>query len=269
MKRQAFTLIELLVVIAIIAILAAILFPVFAKAKEAAKVSACLNQMKQLGLSIEIYKTDHDDYFPPASMRTVNVNDTPTIWTEIVQSYVKNKQIFVAVGSDAGYAENWGGRRVQSIGYSDATGFDPLSTAVPGAAPPLTEGFNSSLNSSQLEENTRCGLFAVTPNGPAGDTTSKHRGYVFNPYNGLNDPGGLYIKGLPMISDKNLVTDATDKRYPNSPSLAPGALKPIWARYGVDGNGAGRSPIIFGDTHARVMSANSMNSFGNVVWRFR
>lgn len=269
MLRRAFTLIELLVVIAIIAILAAILFPVFAKAKEAAKVSTCLSQMKQLGLCVEIYLGDNDDNFPPASMRTTNPSDTPRIWTEMVQPYVKNEGIFIATGSDAGYATDWASRRVQSIGYTDATGYDPLSTAVEGAAGPGTEGFTTVVNSSRLEENAKTGLFAVTPNGPKGDTSTKHRGYVFNPYNGKNDPGGVYTKGLPMISDRNLVTDPNDARYPNSPSLQPGQLKPIWARYGGDGRGAGRAPVIFGDTHARVMSANGMNAFGAVIWRFR
>ncbi|MBS1722115.1 MAG: prepilin-type N-terminal cleavage/methylation domain-containing protein [Armatimonadetes bacterium] len=269
MKNRAFTLIELLVVIAIIAILAAILFPVFAKAKEAAKLSSCLAQMKQLCLSLEIYNTDSDDNLNPASMRTMNPNDTPTIWTERLQPYVKNENVFIATGSDAGYATDWGTRRVQSVGYSDATGFDPLNGATDGNAVPGTEGFLTVVNATAIPEPTKVGLFAVTPNGPKGDTTSKHRGYVFNPYNGKNDPGGVYSKGLPKISDKNLVVDATDKNYPNSPNLSPGELKPIWARYGPDGNGGGRCPVIFGDTHARVMSANGMNSFGNVIWRFR
>lgn len=269
MKNRAFTLIELLVVIAIIAILAAILFPVFMKAKEAAKVSSCLSQMKQLGLSVEVYNGDHDDFLPPATMRTPGNTSDPTIWTERLQPYVKNKEIFVATGSEAGYATNWTTRRVQSIGYSDATGYDPDNGAVPGGAGPGTEGFRSVVNATELEENARTGLFAVTPNGPKGDVTSKHRGYVFNPYNGRNDPGGEYKKGLPMISDKNLVVDASDKNYPNSPNLAPGLLKPIWARYGPDGNGNGRCPVIFGDTHAHVESANAMNSFGKIIWRFR
>ncbi len=63
-NRTAFTLIELLVVIAIIAILAAILFPVFAQAKEAAKQSACLSNMKQLGIAYQIYIADEEDTLP-------------------------------------------------------------------------------------------------------------------------------------------------------------------------------------------------------------
>lgn len=62
--RRAFTLIELLVVIAIIAILAAILFPVFASAKEAAKKTACASNLKQIGVAVTIYQADFDDGFP-------------------------------------------------------------------------------------------------------------------------------------------------------------------------------------------------------------
>jgi prepilin-type N-terminal cleavage/methylation domain-containing protein len=62
--RSAFTLIELLVVIAIIAILAAILFPVFAQAKEAAKKTACLSNLKNIGLAMNLYLSDSDDLYP-------------------------------------------------------------------------------------------------------------------------------------------------------------------------------------------------------------
>jgi len=64
MKHRGFTLIELLVVIAIIAILAAILFPVFAQARETARQSACLSNVKQIGLAIKMYGQDYDDLFP-------------------------------------------------------------------------------------------------------------------------------------------------------------------------------------------------------------
>jgi len=77
MKNRAFTLIELLVVIAIIAILAAILFPVFAKAKMAAKSITCISNIKQIGLAFEMYLNDYDDKFPVLNQPAANlVGDT-------------------------------------------------------------------------------------------------------------------------------------------------------------------------------------------------
>jgi prepilin-type N-terminal cleavage/methylation domain-containing protein len=67
MNRKAFTLIELLVVIAIVALLAAILFPVFARAKGAAKSSACLSGARQLGTAMALYAADYDDVYPNAT----------------------------------------------------------------------------------------------------------------------------------------------------------------------------------------------------------
>ena len=83
MKRHAFTLIELLVVIAIIAILAAILFPVFAQAKEAAKKTTTLSNLKQTATAILMYSGDNDDYFPLAKAGNLAYNtviDVPADW---------------------------------------------------------------------------------------------------------------------------------------------------------------------------------------------
>jgi prepilin-type N-terminal cleavage/methylation domain-containing protein len=97
--KRAFTLIELLVVIAIIAILAAILFPVFAQAKEAAKKTVCLSNTKQIGLGLQLYLTDSDDrmFFRSGSansrsglIATTNANR----WWNLIMPYVKNNDIF-------------------------------------------------------------------------------------------------------------------------------------------------------------------------------
>src|SRR5213592_3764953 len=81
LKKQGFTLIELLVVIAIIAILAAILFPVFAQAREKARQASCQSNLKQIGLACMMYVQDYDEKFPmledgsPARMTVANVLD--------------------------------------------------------------------------------------------------------------------------------------------------------------------------------------------------
>jgi prepilin-type N-terminal cleavage/methylation domain-containing protein/prepilin-type processing-associated H-X9-DG protein len=97
MRRQrktngGFTLIELLVVIAIIAILAAILFPVFAQARESARRTACLSNMKQMALAFHMYAQDYDET-TPAAIHLSGRTDEPDFWY-IVQPYVKNVQVF-------------------------------------------------------------------------------------------------------------------------------------------------------------------------------
>lgn len=97
MLKKAFTLIELLVVIAIIAILAAILFPVFAQAKEAAKKTVCLSNQKQLGTCLQLYLNDFDDMYMMTSWAEdplVGLN-YKVHWSYLVQPYVKNVNIFV------------------------------------------------------------------------------------------------------------------------------------------------------------------------------
>jgi prepilin-type N-terminal cleavage/methylation domain-containing protein/prepilin-type processing-associated H-X9-DG protein len=100
-KRRGFTLIELLVVIAIIAILAAILFPVFAQAREAARKTSCLSNLKQLSLGMMMYVQDYDELFPNWNW-TFFCNggnnglprDSASFWTMAIYPYVKSVGVY-------------------------------------------------------------------------------------------------------------------------------------------------------------------------------
>ena len=103
--RRGFTLIELLVVIAIIAILAAILFPVFAKAREKARQSSCLSNVKQIALGCLQYAQDYDETLPCAWQYAPS--PTQAYFGVLISPYVKNTQIFLCPSDST--PNNWGG----------------------------------------------------------------------------------------------------------------------------------------------------------------
>jgi prepilin-type N-terminal cleavage/methylation domain-containing protein/prepilin-type processing-associated H-X9-DG protein len=119
--RSGFTLIELLVVIAIIAILAAILFPVFAQAREAARKTSCLSNTKQIGLGVMMYVQDYDEMYPTNVWGGAPVGTTDNVlgkdtitavhWVWQILPYIKNRQVFVCP-SDPNPKSGW-------TGYSD------------------------------------------------------------------------------------------------------------------------------------------------------
>ena len=96
--KRAFTLIELLVVIAIIAILAAILFPVFARARENARKSSCQSNLKQIGLGLLQYNQDYDERFPLTGGQATSATSPTAVtgsigWSNQIQPYIKSVQI--------------------------------------------------------------------------------------------------------------------------------------------------------------------------------
>jgi prepilin-type N-terminal cleavage/methylation domain-containing protein/prepilin-type processing-associated H-X9-DG protein len=111
-KHRGFTLIELLVVIAIIAILAAILFPVFARAREKARQSSCQSNLKQIGIAALMYAQDYDETMVTA-WRMSN-NQDGTTWGDMLMPYVKNLQLLDCPSS---------GRKINLIGPTTWGGY--------------------------------------------------------------------------------------------------------------------------------------------------
>lgn len=150
--RKGFTLIELLVVIAIIAILAAILFPVFSRAREKARQSNCVSNVKQIMLGGLMYAQDYDELFVPSE------TNSTTPWTDLMKPYVKNSQIFKCPSFR-------GNGAATVIGYGinlahDGTGGTNPSPA--GQSLAMTEDASTVIGFAEIEGDTTAGPWAVT-----------------------------------------------------------------------------------------------------------
>ena len=123
-RHGGFTLIELLVVIAIIAILAAILFPVFAQAREKARASSCMSNNKQIALAFSMYKQDYDETYAPA-IDTVS----GLWWEQMVGPYIKGSNVGGILTCPSASSRAWAyGMNWSMSGASDATASRPSDT---------------------------------------------------------------------------------------------------------------------------------------------
>ena len=142
MKKSAFTLIELLVVIAIIAILAAILFPVFARARENARRASCQSNLKQIGLGFQQYAQDYDGWTPGSG-----VYPRPGVyhsWPTVIYPYIKSEQLFACPS-----------------GEEDKSRRDIMGPSSTRTYCGLAEGDGSTLNSGAIEGKLSYGMNAI------------------------------------------------------------------------------------------------------------
>ncbi|MDR3692685.1 MAG: prepilin-type N-terminal cleavage/methylation domain-containing protein [Fimbriimonas sp.] len=258
-RRKGFTIVELLVVIAIIAVLAAILFPVFARAKQSGLRATALTQAKQIGTALTMYLNENNDRYLPSTNYGLADSDPAKMWQNDLIGLVKDKKIFVAPGSDGEFAETWDDRGQMSIGYSSATALDKQQ----GCSDDKSDttnciAFQSVAEFDKTENTSAVGLFAVTPNGP---TANNYRGYEFSPFNGTEIPGKPELSP-PLVSDRDLVKEMSN--------LPADLIKPIYCRYMSTGKDEGFTPVIFADGHAKDYDAKSINDGGTgIIWRFR
>ena len=143
-KPRGFTLIELLIVIAIIAILAALLFPVFARAREQARKVRCGSNLRQVGLALQMYTSDWDGLLPLAHSRP-SVDGPPSI-VSILHPYTKSQELFRCPSDKT--------RKWQTEGTSYDYGFGLLS-------PPLVPGIPANPQSIDCPYNTDPSRYVV------------------------------------------------------------------------------------------------------------
>lgn len=212
MQKKAFTLIELLVVIAIIAILAAILFPVFAQAKAAAKKTSALSNMKQIGTGSMIYITDHDDLFPSVYDNSpgntfVNCGGDPIC---TMYPYIKNLEMWSKYrqngkpvvydatsgpqysNNDIGYNWGWEIRAAEGVVNEEACSDGGLVQGCRGRNANNVR-YNTGKSNSQLANPAGLFLFGNTYDTPR--QTIGGVDWFFDDYPGGANNSGIYFGG--------------------------------------------------------------------------
>jgi prepilin-type N-terminal cleavage/methylation domain-containing protein len=240
---KAFTLIELLVVIAIIAILAAILFPVFAQAKAAAKKTAALNNAKQMGLAMKMYNGDYDDANVLAWWD----------WQIPLQPYMKNWDIFTDPGSAAAKPKMVTYNAADNCHMWDNLTGDSQGTLLVGQFPSNAQTGDNAQGCSKLFAGIY-GHFMKNEEllGNYGFSSS------YNGSGGLNEGGmdapseAIYIlmtraKGEPSLPGQTTMTSD------GAPYLEPGSTTWNQVFQVLSGRHQGGQVVIFGDTHAKYV----------------
>jgi prepilin-type N-terminal cleavage/methylation domain-containing protein/prepilin-type processing-associated H-X9-DG protein len=198
--RSGFTLIELLVVIAIIAILAAILFPVFARARENARRASCQSNLKQIALGVFQYKQDYDEKLPRTGTSYANyfTYGNPYGWADATQPYLKSTQILQCPSETNGPATGTttfgDSPPAHALNYNDYF----MNTAALGAAdatfnaPALTVLLGDSLNGNAANRSDGCSLaYADQSYTTTGSACTTAQSYITNFTNLAGTVGAL------------------------------------------------------------------------------
>jgi prepilin-type N-terminal cleavage/methylation domain-containing protein/prepilin-type processing-associated H-X9-DG protein len=240
--RSAFTLIELLVVIAIIAILAAILFPVFGRARENARRTSCVSNMKQMGLGVSMYAQDNDGRYPMSS--------GAQRWPNYIQPYIKSRQLFVCPSVSGTDIENRGqfwegtsGPAYFGYGYNyQYLGNSRLGTDLTSDSDGFPFTATDSVVTDPAQTVAICDSNGVTA---------------------LNDRTGTYVVDPPVAirrADGNLRTagrnNTTDGFYRNSGGITAETARAVPAARHLE-----MVSVAFVDGHAKAMKLSRLDDF--------
>ena len=255
---RAFTLIELLVVIAIIAILAAILFPVFAQAREKARQTSCLSNEKQLGLAVLSYAQDYDETYPQA---VVNANmyagTAPSHWQQMIVPYVKADGVFACPDDPTagGYESTatWKGliTSYAANGYFGYPGFSGYTAALlgPMGVPALIATQNPPVMAfATVKRPADSILLFERHSQDMGKVAGRTPGDSFS-NNYTNYGPGAVVAGVSWYSDGPLIPDGsrTEAPYPKGKNGGVSAPHSTFANF------------LFCDGHVKAMKPIQTN----------
>lgn len=251
-RQRGFTLIELLVVIAIIAILAAILMPVFAQAREKARTASCQSNLKQIMTAIHMYTQDYDEQPMPGLWYQVGGGNWTT-WMEMVNPYIKNEQVFKCPSAPKNPGEyTGGGNRIASdycwpswipynywnwfgvimfAGYPCPQTFancaaytqpwaiktGPLQADKPAESAMIVEGYMKTYYPSTAGTNLVFGSAATTGFCLAGDNKCYRHNEGHNV--GFCDGHVKWVQGYKYMKDNSSRTSGTYAGFPQSPYM--------------------------------------------------
>jgi prepilin-type N-terminal cleavage/methylation domain-containing protein/prepilin-type processing-associated H-X9-DG protein len=255
-RTFGFTLIELLVVIAIIAILAAILFPVFAKAREKARQIACLSNEKQIGLALLQYTQDYDEDWPTRYDNDVNdpnalIDGRQANWKDKIMPYIKSARVFACPDNPAASVGEW-------------VFYPGLGTAKPAPTSDMVGGYSMWLPEGGWGSDGTCNGFAKYLGHTAGDGDACPQNIA-----GINYPSNslVIVETSYLFPDTGPYLAYTEPSGGLANQQAPGPSS--WN----SGHSKNAGNIVFMDGHAKYQTLMSTftNTFGTkneCEWRY-